>query len=256
MAKTHIRPPSISSAPIRNRLSYGSDPALARAVNAIDMVSDIYDGLIAVRENQSPMNTREANAVAFRAKCDKVKESALRALNSAREEAVGRMVDLSMDADRAAGILKEPHNAAEIRAALRSMTQKDRDAAILDAMKDGDSALVAATLHATSPITVGHVGLPRDTMMEQYRGRFMPDYAERMEALGDALTSINLAAEGFTTGANRLRDTFGENSASEGERAARSASQRLADALGGKTVGEAPNDPPKPGEPNPAAQPG
>jgi hypothetical protein len=230
---SHIRPATVSSTGARKRLEHLSDPVFSRTLNTLDQMAAIYEGVLGIRNNQSPLNTREANALDYKKAADAAITRAQEVAQRAHAEIAERMADLSIQAEKNAGIHSELPGSAEIRAALRGMSQKDRDAAILEAVARGDQFLMSAVLHAPSPITTGAVTMPREALMKDFVQRANPTLESEMADLEFALQSVVLASQGFQNGAKKLRDIGAEERAMDGSAAAATARGKLAAAMSG-----------------------
>lgn len=231
--KRHIRPATVSSTGARTRLGHLSDPVFSRTLSTLDQMAAIYEGILDVRNNQSPLNTRETNAVEYKKAADAAIAKAQQVARAAHQAVAERMADLSIAAEGKAGLHSEHPGAAEIRGALKGMSQKERDAAIMAAVDAGDKALISAVLHAPSPITHGPVTIPRETLIKEVVNRANPTLENEMADLEFALQSLSLAHDGFESGAKKLRDIGAEDRALEGSAAAATARGKLAAAMGG-----------------------
>lgn len=238
----HIRPATVSSTGARQRIGHLSDPVFGKTLNTLDQMAAIYDGVLAVRENQSPLNTREANAAAYKKAADAAIDRAHEVAARLGQEIAGRMATLSIEAEKKAGIFTELPGSAEIRAALRGMPQKDRDRAVMEALKNDDHVFIAAVIHAPSPVTTGKITTPRDTLIKEFVARANPTLESEMADLEFAMQSIILANDGFQKGARDLRDIGAEQRAVTEGAAAAKANGKLAAAMQG--IFDPPADPP------------
>ena len=88
VAGTRIRPAMLSSSIARKQLDHLGDWPKALFAT-IDQISDIFDGLVAVRETVNPSETEEARAVKYR----DAHQRATARVDQLLQDAVGRLVD-------------------------------------------------------------------------------------------------------------------------------------------------------------------
>lgn len=230
---TNFRPGALSSAPLRKRLDHLPDPLFARAFATVDRMATIYDGLIAVRENQTPMQTPEANAAAYKQRMDAAQATVRDLRDGLKQTIMDAMLAREDAALEKAGVRYDPPGGDEIRRALREMSPKDRDRAIMDAAERGDRLVLAAVRHAPSPVTIGATTVPFDAVLGAFIERESPGHNAEMENLAFVAQHLHLVAESFEAGSNKLRDLSAEQAGNEGSKAAAEALGKLQAALAG-----------------------
>lgn len=202
-----IRSALLNSAVTLNNLMPGqaSKPEIARALAAIDRMGNLYDSLKAAQSTVSPHETPEARAMRyerqFKSAVSKAREVAL--------EAAGGLDVLSQVIEAAAlgqaGLGESPASGAEIRASLRGMSQDDRDKAIADAFKRGDTE-VLASIYGQNRVTWGGTSKPLDQQFQHFIQKAAPEAQAGREAVSKALEGLELATETFVTSAEAWRE--------------------------------------------------
>lgn len=235
MSTTRSTPPTLSSAAARSQFEERREPVFLGAINTVDQLAALYEGLQAVRESQSPLETREANALAYRQRYDAAVARAENLVRAPVERCVDFEASSKAAAMKAAGIAADPPRADEIRTALRSMSQADRDRAVTQAMDRGDAAVIAAIIHAPSPIVVGEFSIPLETMTAHFLDKANPHLAKDAEDFETAVETVKMAWDGFQRGARSLRDLPAEGRAEEGQARASAAAGRLSAVMQGVT---------------------
>lgn len=234
MAKSPLRPGAINSQGLRKAFEHRSQNALfSRLFGTAEELKTTFDGLLAVREAQSPMKTREANAVDLRHKVRRTTEIAKGKVDTLANEFMRTMEQREAQALDRAGVRHDPPGGDEVRRALRELkTDKERDAALQAAAKRGDRVVLAAVRNAPSPITLGGFTLPTDQIIGRFVSEQNPGYAEEMHDMATALEHMNILEESFERGADDLRDRQAEEAADAGLRLAEEANRKLRGALG------------------------
>jgi hypothetical protein len=98
-----------------------------------------------------------------------------------------------------------PAEAAEIRAALRAMPQAERDRTISDAIERGDAAVIAS-VQRVSPLLIGPLTVPVESLTNLYLDRHAPEMRSQLEAVEAAATNLSFAASAFKRAAEDMRD--------------------------------------------------
>ncbi|WP_417309850.1 hypothetical protein [Devosia sp.] len=230
---TLIRHPSLSSKAARDALNHVSGGVYDGVLSTIDNLAALHDGLAAVRMHADPLQTPEANAMAYKKKFDSVKEQAEKLLHARVTALVQHEASVIADAQVKAGIDKRPPAADAIYQALRGMTQKERDAAVLEAINAGDRVVIAAIRHSPSPLLTGKFTVPVETTVEHYLNQHAPELHQEQENIESALHFLNLAAGGFWKSTGEMRDLAAEERAEQGSTAAKEADAALQAALQG-----------------------
>jgi len=225
--RTPIRHPALTSKSAKLLLENSSSEVLkSAAIGTIDQLVAIADGLEAVRNVGDPMQTPEARAVKYRESHGKATDRADQLIRTAVDKIVDYEGKVLRDAYERAGIARPPAEAAEIRTALRTMTQKDRDKAIQQAMVNKDAAVIAS-IQNVSPVLTGRFTTPVVKLTELYLDKYAPDLKAEQANIESALESLNIAASAFRQTAERLRDLDAEKRADEGQQAAKMAEAKL-----------------------------
>lgn len=230
---TRLRPPSLSSTSARRLLGHREEPIFGSVLQAIDNLASLYDGLDAVRRNQSPLHTAEANALAYR----KQHEAAAARAEALVKAQIAKLVDYEDNAKRAAfqkaGLSADPRGGDEIRAALRAMSQRQRDAAVAAAADRGDAGVLAAIMHSPSPILTGAITVPIETLTRQFVERAAPELNRDLTDVEAGVETLGMAWQAFQKASAELRDIGAEQRGDVGEAAARDAAAALSAAMQG-----------------------
>lgn len=202
-----IRSALLNSETHRNALRPGADSRaeISQTLGAIDHMGTLYDTLRAVNEAVNPHETVEA-------RCMRYEKQYLAAVKKARDVglAAASKLDfyaktLETEALEEAGLTAQSANAQEIRAALRTMPQKDRDKAILDAFGRKDTEVLSA-IYRQNAVTWGGTKAPVEEHFKAYIREAAPDAMEKMEAVSKATEGLNLATDTFLRAADKWRD--------------------------------------------------
>ena len=235
MAKLSLRHPSLSSASARKRLLESKVSEVGRVFYAVDGLGALNDALHKLATTADPNLTKESRALKYAKQYEiALKKAQTDATNAALslDEAKQR---LRTEAEIKAGL----HNplsesaAQEIRTALRNMTQKQRDDALTRAAEVGDMATLRAVRQAPSPLLVGAINCPIDSMIEHLIQTASPELSDQLNDIDHAETALHLAFDAFRTAANRLRDPVLESQAKQHEQEASEAERALQLALSG-----------------------
>jgi hypothetical protein len=196
----------------------------------IDQISDIFDGLVAVRETVNPSETEEARAVKYR----DAHQRATARVDQLLQDAVGRLVDrerkLQADALARAELNRASPLAAEIRATLRGMSQADRDRAVTDAVASGNADVILA-IQSIPEMLRGPLSVPVETTTRLFLEQTSPTLTADLADVSAALETLNLAAGAWRRAAEEMRDLPAERRADEGAEAQKMASWKLGVAL-------------------------
>lgn len=202
-----IRSPLLNSATHRNNLRPGADERseIAQTLAAIDHMGTLYDTLRSVNESVNPDETVEA-------RCMRYEKQYLAAVKKARDVALasGSKLDfyaqcLEGEALEEAGLSAQPVNGQEIRAALRTMSPKERDQAILDAFDRKDVEVLSA-IYRQNAVTWGGSKVPLTAGFDAYVREAAPQVMEKMEAVSKVTEGLGLATETFLRSAEKWRD--------------------------------------------------
>lgn len=202
-----IRSPLLSSKVARQALgeNFPVSTELQYALNTIDSFGSLYDALAKAQKSINPQESPEARAMRY----EKQYQQAVAKVERALDDTMGR-IEAFKEGIRAAGLFQaglkdEPKDAAEIRAALRSMTPKERDKAIKDAFDSGD-AQILTSIRAANPVTWGGSSMPLEPMFDAFIDRVTPELVKQRAAMQKVTQSLKLATEAFFNGAEEWRD--------------------------------------------------
>lgn len=238
MSKSKLRPGAINSQGLRTAFGHrANDPLYSRLFGVAEEMKMAFDGLVAVREAQTPLKTREANAVELRQKTKRTTEIVKRKMETVAREFIAAVETKKGQALERAGVRDDPPGADEVRRAFREMGSgaagdRARTAALDAAAKRGDRVVLAAIRNAPSPITVGGFNVPTDQVIEAFVRQENPGYEEELDELLTAMEHMNILEESFEMGADKLRDRVAEEAADKGIRLAEEADRKLRGALG------------------------
>jgi hypothetical protein len=231
---TPIRHPSLSSKAARDALDHVSNPVFDGVFQTIDSLAALHDALAGVRANASPLQTPEANAIAYKKSFDSAQAQAKKLLEARMDSVMAYDAKVMADAHAKAGLNMRPAQADAICQALRSMTQKERDAAVMDAITRGDRVVIAAIKHAPTPLLTGTFTVPLETTIEHFLHEHTPELFEEQENIETALSFLNLAAGAFRSETEKMRDLIAEDRAERGSAAAKKAEADLQAAMRGQ----------------------
>jgi hypothetical protein len=202
-----IRSPLLNSALVKSNLLPGVplDSDLGASFDAIDRIGRLYDTLRATHETVDPHENPQARAMRYETQYQKAvtkaREVALAA--AARLDANAAVIDSS--AVYQAGLHTKPETAAEIRAALRSMTPAEREKAVSEAFKNRDTEILAS-IHGASAVTWGGIKAPIKDVFKAYIDEVSPDWVRQRENLAKVTGALDLAADSFVKSADKWRD--------------------------------------------------
>ena len=203
---------------------------LEPVAGAIDQLRDSFEALSTLKNNPSPDFTKSAWAARFALHRNRAIEASRRTTERLAGELDSLERELRTTAERNAGLHAplDPAAAAEIRAALRAMSQEQRDAAITKAAQNRDVAVLRAVREAPSALLVGDLNAPVDALIEQLIHEANPGLEHDLAAIEDATTRLSMAVDGFLSETQKLRDVSAEEQAAAQAEAARQAEAKLA----------------------------
>jgi hypothetical protein len=177
---------------------------IAATLATITQMSSLYDGLAAAAQSQSPHETPQARAMRveqqFNSAGAKVKRIATEGFH--RLETLTKC--LETNAIEESGLGNASMNAAEIRAALRSMKPAEREKAIEAAFEAKDTEVLAA-IYKQNPILWGGSTGALDVKFKMHIHDAAPQAMAEMETVSKALASLEMATSAFIEGSNELR---------------------------------------------------
>ena len=211
-----IRSPLLSSKIARDGiLGTGLNvPEVNQSLDAIDGLGALYDALNAAQKTINPNETTEARSLRYEQQYLKSVTKARDVTFSAIERLDNFAASLKARAIQEAGLGEEPRSAPEIRSALRSMSEKEREKAITKAFRENDTE-VLASIYRASHVTWGGVKEPVAEMFEQFIDSMTPELVQQRQAVSQVAQGLELAAETFIKSANKWRDPL---AAERGER--------------------------------------
>lgn len=212
--------PLLTAAVIKHSIGHVEDPRAQGVIAAIERGVKLHDSLHKLRTAENPNQTKEALALSYK----RAHAKATLEINQAAAQHVETLTDwrkmVIRRAETEAGFhspLAEAH-AAEIRATLRSMTQEDRDAAVTEAAKRGDTAVIQAIRKSPSPVLTGPVtgqlAALTDSMMKQAD----PELEPTLQIIDTALGQLSSFHKRFTRSVDEMRLHHSEEAAETQER--------------------------------------
>lgn len=207
----------LSSTAAREALAGKSEQAFLSVINTIESLSGRYDALETLYTTPDPSRTLESHALQYRETHQKAAERAaaeVAAVLESLKALENRYID---EAEKKAGLHNQlpTHIAAELRAALRGMTQKERDKAITEAIKNGDVAVIQAVRESPNHLLTGKVSIPHDAIYGEFVRRADPEIESKIEDVNSARNHLNFAYEAFSRDANKMRDPLLEAKADQ-----------------------------------------
>jgi hypothetical protein len=235
--RTVTRPPLLSSRIARENLipsALDKSATLPAEIEgtfaAIDRLAGIWDGLHAVRSTSDPLKTKEALAVEYKASFEKAAKVATTETRRAADSLLTARSKMQHDAFGKAGLLADYPSKTALQGVLRSMTKRQRDEAIAQALATGDHEVMAA-IHGAHPLLIGETTLPLASLVQQFVEARAPEEAAKVTAINSALEHLDLAYASFTKSADKMRDKGAEAEGEAGNKAAKEAEAKLGLAL-------------------------
>lgn len=232
--RTMTRPPLLSSRIARENLipsALDKSSAIPAEIEgtfaAIDRLASIWDGLHAVRSTSDPLKTKEAAALEYKASFEKAAKVATTETRRAAEALAAARAKAQHDAFGRAGLLADYPSKTALQGVLRSMTKRQRDEAISQALASGDHEVMAA-IHGAHPLLIGETTLPLATLVQQFVEARAPEEAAKVNAINSAFEHLDLAYQQFARSADKMRDKVAEAEGEAGHKAAREAEAKLA----------------------------
>ena len=233
MAKTTvIRSPLLSSKAVRKLLEHRNNHEFRRAFSFLDESGKRFDALVTIHQNPDPRVSPERNAFLFRTSLDQSQKLVKRQAQDvmvALRDLEKRVIDESWSAAGLREPIPEAH-LQEIRASLRGMTQKQRDAAVAAAAERGDAATMQAVLNAPSEVTHGQLTISAESLARRMAEQINPDLPQLLDDINTAFDRVEGAAVSFHRDTHPLRDVVAETRGDEQMRRSEQARQMLASA--------------------------
>lgn len=208
MSNTRIRPATLSSTALQNAVGHRISHEFTHAIAAINQLSGLYDSLIVLHDTPDPSRTKEARALRYKQQ----HEAAIRKAKTLLEQVAGNMDTLARkareSAEQKAGLHEHMSDAlaAELRGALRSLPEKDRNAAIMSAATHKEVGILKAVIESPSALLIGPVSVPLDQIITDYLDTADPSYRETRQDVESAQTHFEFALDTFITETKKLRD--------------------------------------------------
>jgi len=209
--------------------------AFVRTVTAIDELNRLRDALEVLHSTPSPNLTKEGRALRYKQQFDKAAAAAERAAMAATEALNDHEAALIRDAEIRAGLHKHVPEATqqEIRAALRSMSQEDRDRAVREAAQRGDANVIQAVRNAPSPLLTGAITAPMESLVGLLIQKTAPELGQQRQDVEVAYMHLQGATGAFGKEANAMRDPQLESAAGAQEAATKAADAAIDAAAAG-----------------------
>lgn len=225
----------LNSAIARNALKEGV-AEFDHAFRAIDKMGELVDSLEMLATTPDSRMTREARAERYATQREKAMTHAALVLNNARTDLANRRERLRNAAIEKSGLNGTYPQGEEVRRALRELPQKERDAAINEAVDRGDAWIVASVARFPDLLT-GKTSLSKARLVDLFITGQSPELNEEMRAIEQAFEVLSFAEQSFTSEAERMSDPEAEERA-----AADAAAIAEAEAAFAKATGTAPAD--------------
>jgi len=164
--------------------------ALEIAESATSRVSGQFKALAEMHSNRDPRITPAAHMEKVAQAAERTGRDARKVLGGALETLGKKKAQILSELDSRLGIAPNasPH-AQEIRSVIRSMSEKDRSAFIMDALNKGDNVTVSAILEA-HPVTIGLEQKHIDGYKQRYYHLHAKDDLRHVKALDTAAERI------------------------------------------------------------------
>lgn len=148
----YSKPIEVIAERMRAKLHDGSSLYSRRLHGHVVSISSQVAALEKLAVSKSPMETEERHAVRLAEASKKLAASRQNAEKSVYRVVAEAYDDLNAQIAKKANIIPDQH-ASEVRAALRSMKEKDRQAALQQALEEGNGPIIAAITDAPQILT-------------------------------------------------------------------------------------------------------
>lgn len=199
--------PMLTATIIKNSIGHVPDSRAKGVVAAIERGVALHSALHTLRTTDDPNTSKESLALQYKRKADKVRDEFNGHAATQTETLVNWRQEVTRRAEAAAGFhkpLAEAH-AAEIRAAIRNMPQADRDAALVEAAKRGDTNVIQAVRNSPSPILTGPVTGQLDALVDSMMKQADPNYEHDLEVIDTGLNQLNSFHKRFSKAVEEMR---------------------------------------------------
>jgi hypothetical protein len=224
---TRIKNPSFSISAFENALrDYAADPDFNAIKSTVGRLGDIVEALAAVREQADPTQPAAAVALEYGKQLTKAAESAQRYVQGAASR-LQQAQDKAHSAMLAKTRIGTPTaKAAEVRAVMRMMNEKDRLAFMQKSIDTGNAEIMAAILDAPAELSLLSQEVVNQAR-DQYVMQHAPEYIQVSEALDQAQLRLEMAYDAFLSESAAMRDSGLEFHATQGQQAAKDAKAGL-----------------------------
>ena len=229
MKTTRLRPPTLSSTAAREALAHRSEVEFKSTIHAIEKIGSLYDAVTTLHSTPDPALTKEGRAQRYKERHEKALQLTRDLVDRVAHDLGNLTQEAVQRAEAKAGLSRHlPHaEAAELRTALRSLPEAERNGAIVDAAKRGDVDVLLAVKDA-SPLLTGKIGVPVQTLIREYVERAAPELPALIKDAESAATHFELALDSFMTNTRKLRDPILEARAEEQAKAVAQAEADIA----------------------------
>ncbi len=212
-------------------------PEMRHMLDALAQKHDILAALDTARRTGDPTMSPEGRALAFKANYTR----AMTTITDLTRKTAAKLMDdraaLRREAFGKAGLTVDYGNRSELLAVLRSMSEKDRNAAIDAAIKTGDRQVLSA-INGAHELLVGPTSIPVNALIEQFVAEQAPIETLKIAKLDEAEGYLEMAYSAVAKTAEEMRDLPAEERGEAGVKAAREAEAALALALSDLHPGE------------------
>lgn len=219
-------PATLMTRSLRERLSHRQEGEFISGIMRIDSMANLLAALGDIR-NSSAFPSREAQAREYGRSYKKAMDKAREAYLSAKDNLNSLQANWEIEAEKKAGLHEHVpfEDQREIRAALRSMSDKERDKAISEAAQRGEMH-VLQSVRGITPIVTGAVNQRHVNMaVAEAVKAANPHIVGDMEDLDFMRNCVDFAYESFTKAARKMRDPDAE---AKGEAQAKATDNALA----------------------------
>lgn len=222
-------PALLSSKAIRDQLSHRTESEFEGAAGVIDDMRAKFEALRVLHATPDPAMTKEARALRYAKQLESTRKYVLKAATNAVDHLTTLEEKICAAATSKAGLDKRlpPHEEAEVRAALRQMSDKERTRAITQAAERGDVYLLNAVRFAPSAVTIGPHTAAVDALFEMLLDSAAPTLKGDLADIETAVNHVTLAAGAFGKHSEALRDPILEARGEENNAALREAEKAL-----------------------------
>jgi|GEM_PF-5073660 len=209
------RPPLMGSKIARRTLEGRQEREFHRLFELMDTIDRHYEALDTLHKTPNPNLTKEASAARYGEQYRKAHKMLGNMSVELSNDLASLESRLKSEAETKAGLNKPMTEAAqqEIRAALRSMPQKERDKTLREAALNGDVGILKSVREASTPFLYGGTSEPVESLIQQHMERAVPNLRSDLEAIEHANSHLKMSVDGFVRETEKMRDPILESSA-------------------------------------------